>query len=66
PAPAAVPPAPVAATAPRPPAPPAATDDDAAYQAKAQRLRTLKRLREENLISDAEYQERREAILKAL
>jgi hypothetical protein len=40
--------------------------EEASYEAKAQRLRTLKRLREENLISETEYQARREAILKAL
>ena len=38
----------------------------ASYEAKAQRLRTLKRLRDENLISEAEYQEKRDAILKTL
>ncbi len=67
-------PAPVPAATPAPGAPPAASTpaatttvgDDAAYQAKAQRLRTLKRLREENLITEAEYQKRRDAILKAL
>ena len=48
------------------PEPTPATRDDAAYEAQAQRLRTLKRLRDENLISEAEYQERRQAILKAL
>jgi hypothetical protein len=55
--------------APAPEGPPKGTPsagDDAAYEAKAQRLRTLKRLREDNLISEAEYQARREAILKTL
>lgn len=65
-------PAPTAAPAPTPAltaAPavtPAPAAEDAAYEAKARRLRTLKRLREDNLISEAEYQERRDAILKAL
>lgn len=66
-------PAPAAATATAPAAPaaapkaaPAAPAADAAYEAKAQRLRTLKRLRDENLITEAEYQEKREAILKTL
>ncbi len=55
------------ATAPKAASEPApAAKDDAAYEAQAQRLRTLKRLRDENLISEAEYQERRQAILKAL
>jgi len=57
-------PAPVVPRAAPEPAP--ATAEAAAYEAKAQRLRTLKRLREDNLISEAEYQERRDAILKAL
>ena len=47
-------------------APKAAPAEDAASEAKAQRLRTLKRLRDENLISEAEYQAKREALLKAL
>jgi hypothetical protein len=66
-------PAPAAATTTAPAAPaaapkaaPAAPAEDAAYEAKAQRLRTLKRLRDENLITEAEYQEKREAILKTL
>ena len=56
-------PGPAAAPA---PAPAATSAEDAAYEAKAQRLRTLKRLRDENLLSEAEYQAKREAILKAL
>ena len=62
-------PAPAPATAPAMPkaAPePAPTAEVADYEAKAQRLRTLKRLREDHLISEAEYQERRAAILKTL
>ena len=59
--------APAPMPAPAPPAAPApATRDEASYEAKAQRLRTLQRLRHENLISEAEYQEKREAILKTL
>ena len=63
-------PAPAAATPEATPAPEAApappTAEEAAYQAKAERLRTLKRLRDEHLISEAEYQAKREALLKAL
>jgi hypothetical protein len=51
--------------APAPPPAPAARDE-AFYEAQAQRLRALKKLRDENLISEAEYQEKREAILKTL
>jgi hypothetical protein len=69
---------PVAATLPvvapaAPSAPPKAAPDpapvarDAAfYETQTQRLKVLKQLREENLISETEYQERREAILKTL
>lgn len=81
PAPAPAIPAPVAAPAPTPapaakapapvPAAPAtkaapAARDEAFYEAQAQRLRALKKLRDENLISEAEYQAKREAILKEL
>jgi hypothetical protein len=69
PAPAPVPtpvPAPVAVPAPAPAQPTPVTRDEAAYQEKAQRLRTLQRLRDDHLISEAEYQARREAILKEL
>jgi hypothetical protein len=54
--------------APPNPAPePAPVARDAAfYEAQTQRLKALKRLRDENLISEAEYQEKREAILKTL
>ena len=60
--------APVLAPAPAvPPKPAPEPAQDAAFrEAQIQRLRTLKRLREENLLSEAEYQERREAILKTL
>ena len=72
------PPAPVAATLPvvapaAPAAPPKAAPepappirDAAFFEAQTQRLKVLKQLREENLISEAEYQEKREAILKTL
>ena len=46
------------------PAPP--IRDAAFFEAQTQRLKVLKQLREENLISEAEYQEKREAILKTL
>ncbi|MDP1830443.1 MAG: hypothetical protein Q8K67_00145 [Geothrix sp.] len=54
--------------APALPAPgaPATLRDAAFYEAQAQRLKALKRLRDENLLSEAEYQEKREAILKTL
>ncbi len=52
------------ATAPPTSAP--ATRDAAFYEAQTQRLQALKRLRDENLLSEAEYQEKREAILKTL
>jgi len=59
--------APPKAAAPAPaPAPPPAARDEAFYEAQAQRLRALKKLRDENLLSEAEYQEKREAILKTL
>ncbi len=70
--PAAVPTAVILATNPAPravaPAPePAASPRDAAfYEAQTQRLKALKRLRDESLLSEAEYQEKREAILKTL
>ena len=57
-------------TSPAPPtAPPTATPaakGEAFYEAQAQRLRALKKLRDENLLSEAEYQAKREAILKEL
>ena len=45
---------------------PAGNRDPAFYEAQTQRLKALKRLREENLLSEAEYQKMREAILKTL
>lgn len=52
---------------PEPPAlPPAGSRDGAFFEAQTQRLKALKRLREENLLSETEYQEKREAILKTL
>jgi hypothetical protein len=48
------------------PTPAKGAKDAAFYEAQAQRLKALKRLRDENLISEAEYQEKRQAILKAL
>ncbi|MDR3684102.1 MAG: SHOCT domain-containing protein [Geothrix sp.] len=69
-------PAPVVAAAPVPvpvpapvkpsPVPAPAAPDPAFFEAQTQRLKALKRLRDENLISEAEYQEKREAILKTL
>ncbi|HEX9010488.1 MAG TPA: SHOCT domain-containing protein [Holophagaceae bacterium] len=64
-------PAPAPAVAPAPAAPAAALApatagprDAAFYEAQTERLRALKKLRDENLITEAEYQARREAILK--
>jgi hypothetical protein len=68
-APAAAPVVPAAVQAAAPvaaPAPPASTRDAAFYEAQAQRLKALKKLRDENLLTEAEYQEKREAILKTL
>ncbi len=48
------------------PAPPAVVRDAAFYEAQAQRLKALKKLRDENLLTEAEYQEKREVILKTL
>jgi hypothetical protein len=48
------------------PAPAANTRDAAFYEAQTQRLKALKKLRDENLLTEAEYQEKREAILKTL
>ena len=66
-------PAPVVAAAPTPvalpvaaPEPAQAARDAAFFEAQTQRLKALKRLRDEDLISEAEYQEKREAILKTL
>jgi len=66
--------APAPATAVQPPPPPAAAPapeatagprNAAFYEAQTQRLKALKRLRDDNLISEAEYQAKREAILKS-
>jgi hypothetical protein len=54
-------PAPVPAAAPAPP-----VRDAAFYAAQTERLRALKKLRDEHLITEAEYQAKREAILKTL
>jgi hypothetical protein len=45
---------------------PASTRDAAFYEAQTQRLKALKKLRDENLLTEPEYQEKREAILKTL
>lgn len=70
-APAPPPPATVLAPAPAAPAPQAAAPavpkpGQDFYDLQYQRLKTLKRMRDENLISEAEYQEKRGAILKTL
>lgn len=52
-------PVPVPVSAPAPP-------DTSSDEAQVKRLRTLKWLREENLISEAKHHETREAILKSL
>ncbi len=67
-------PAPVAAAPPMaapvapaaPPEPPSPARDAAFYEAQTRRLKVLKQLRDENLLSEAEYREKREAILKTL
>jgi hypothetical protein len=68
PAPALAPPPAVPAPAPKavPEIAAPAARDGAFYEAQALRLKALKHLRDENLITEAEYQERREAILKTL
>lgn len=48
------------------PAAPVGDRTPAFYEAQTQRLKALKRLREENLLSELEYQKMREAILKTL
>ncbi|HEX7554800.1 MAG TPA: hypothetical protein VF378_14695 [Geothrix sp.] len=58
--------APPATPTPAAPAAPANTRDAAFYEAQTQRLKALKKLRGENLLTEAEYQEKREAILKTL
>lgn len=65
-APAAAPaPAPATAAAPAT-APATATRGPAFFEEQEQRLRNLKRLREQGLISEAEYEEKRREILKTL
>ena len=61
-------PAPVAVPVAAKPTPPESTGarDAAFFEAQTQRLKALKKLRDENLLSEAEYQEKREAILKTL
>lgn len=59
--------APAPGPAPAPASKPAPSpQEEAAYQSTAERLRTLKRLLDDHLITEAEYQARREAILKSL
>ncbi|WP_243317633.1 SHOCT domain-containing protein [Geothrix paludis] len=55
-----------AASAPQATASAAAKPDQDFYDLQYQRLKALKRLRDENLISEVEYQEKRQAILKTL
>ena len=62
---AAPPPAPVPAGTAAPPAPHAEWDP-AALERQVQRLKALKRLRDENLITEEEYQEKRRKILDEL
>lgn len=45
---------------------PAGPRDAAFYEVQRERLKALKRLRDENLITEAEYQDRRAAIVKTL
>ncbi|WP_348755097.1 SHOCT domain-containing protein [uncultured Aquincola sp.] len=58
--------APAAAPAATPPAPAAASRDARFYDEQEQRLRSLKRLRDQNLITEEEYQAKRKEILQAL
>lgn len=55
-----------AASAPQAAAPAAPKPGQDFYDLQYQRLKALKRMRDENLISEAEYQEKRGAILKTL
>ncbi|WP_243294383.1 SHOCT domain-containing protein [Geothrix mesophila] len=55
-----------AASSPQAAVPAAPKPDQDFYDLQYQRLKALKRLRDENLISEAEYQEKRQAILKTL
>lgn len=58
--------APVVPAAPMPVAPPPAKGSEQFYQAQEARLKALKRLREQELISEEEYQTKRKEILKDL
>jgi hypothetical protein len=69
PAPLPTPPATAASPLPKPAAlaaPAPVAKDPAFYEAQTQRLKALKRMREEQVLSEAEYQEKRDAILKTL
>jgi hypothetical protein len=66
PAPAMAPLAPAPLPAQPAPDAPAGPRDAAFYEAQRERLKALKRLRDENLITEAEYQDRRGAIVKTL
>ena len=59
-------PAPIAAPAPLAAPAPAAPHDAAYFEAQRERLKALKQLRDEGLLTEAEYQAKREAIVKAL
>lgn len=48
------------------PEPAPALRDAAFYEAQTQRLKALKRMRDEGVLSEAEYQEKRDAIMKTL
>jgi hypothetical protein len=59
---------PASSPAPKPKAAEATPEvkDAAFYEAQTQRLKALKRMRDEKVLSEAEYQEKRDAILKTL
>lgn len=62
-------PVPTAASAPVPaaePAPAKAPRDEAYYREREERLRALKRLRDQNLLTEEEYQAKRKEVLKDL
>ena len=65
-APVAAPAATPAATPPAAPAPAAGGRDARFFEEQEQRLRTLKRLRDQNLITEEEYQQKRREILQTL
>lgn len=65
-APVAAPAAAPAATSPAAPAPAAGGRDARFFEEQEQRLRTLKRLRDQNLITEEEYQQKRREILQTL